>query len=390
MVRDYLGRLRLLSRDSRLIIASTSAIYFSSFGLVTVVLNLYLLRLGYDAGFIGLVQGAGFLAGTAACLPAAEIGRRWGTRRTAIAGLAANTLLWTLMPASLWVPPAMRREWLVAVYALICIGGWGLVSVSLGPLFMDATTPAERNHAFSLMNGAGAAFGFLGALAGGQAPALAGRLLGRSLSDAAPYALALAVTPLAWALAALLIRATAPSASTAPAADRAGAEGRAPVAVFLAMAAVSVTVAAGTSSITTFFNVYMDGALRASTGAIGATIAVSKLLAVPAALLAPLALARLGGGRTYIAAHLGVTASVVLLSLVPTPAVAAGGYLAMAALMSLAAPGFSVLQLQVVSHQWRPTMSAVGNISFTLGSAALAFGGGQLIVTLGYRALFLA
>ena len=51
---------------------------FSYFGFISVLLNLYLLRLGYGTGFIGLVNGGIALAFAACSLPAGAIGGRLG------------------------------------------------------------------------------------------------------------------------------------------------------------------------------------------------------------------------------------------------------------------------------------------------------------------------
>jgi len=158
---------------------------------------------------------------------------------------------------------------------------------------------------------------------------------------------------------------------------------------FAAMALVMLVMWAGTSSVTTFYNVYLDDALRVSTATIGIIMAAGSLLAVPASLLAPLALARLGGARTYVVASLGIAAASALLALVARSGVAASAYLATQALVALARPGINILQMEVIPVPWRTTMSAVVTIALTLGSAAMAFLGGRIIVSSGYRTLFL-
>jgi len=390
MLRDYFGRVRLLNRDTWLIIASSAMVYFAPFGLVAVLFNLYLLRLGYGPDFVGLVNGAGFIAGTLASLPGAEIGRRWGTRRAALIGLSSNTILWCLLLLSFWLRGGWQSVWLVAGMCLLNLSGWGLYGVNILPFTMDATSVRERDHAFSLLSAMTAALSFLGASAGGVLPSLAGRILHRPLTDPAPFALSLVGAPLAFLLATVLLARTSGRVGNAVV-GRSGAGQRAkpPMRGFAAMALVMLVMWAGTSSVTTFYNVYLDDALRVSTATIGIIMAAGSLLAVPASLLAPLALARLGGARTYVVASLGIAAASALLALVARSGVAASAYLATQALVALARPGINILQMEVIPIPWRTTMSAVVTIALTLGSAAMAFLGGRIIVSSGYRTLFL-
>jgi len=390
MLRDYLDRVRLLNRDTWLIISSSAVVYFAPFGLVAVLFNLYLLRLGYGPDFVGLVNGAGFVAGTLASLPGAEIGRLWGTRRAALVGLSSNTVLWCLLLLSFWLRGGWRSTWIVVGMCLLNLSGWGLYGVNILPFTMDATSARERDHAFSLLSAMTAALSFLGASAGGILPSLAGRALNRPLTDPAPFALSLAGAPVAFLLATALLARTSPRAGV-PAARHCDSSPRSepPLRTLAAMGLVMLLIWAGTSSVTTFYNIYLDDGLRIPTGAIGITMAAGNLLAVPASLLAPLALARLGGARTYLVSHLAVAAGAALLALVARSGVAAFAYLATQALVALARPGINILQMEVIPAPWRPTMSAVVTIALTLGSATMAFLGGRLIVSSGYRALFI-
>jgi MFS family permease len=91
MASSYVHTLRLFSRDIRLYLISFALFAFTIFGgIYTVLLNLYLLRLGYGPEFIGLVNAVGLLALALFFLPAGAITRRWGLRRAMIAGLASR------------------------------------------------------------------------------------------------------------------------------------------------------------------------------------------------------------------------------------------------------------------------------------------------------------
>ncbi len=69
------------SRDARLYLSSAALMGFTIFGGVySLLMNLYLLRLGYGPGAIGVANAAGLLGWALACLPAGRLGRRWNKR----------------------------------------------------------------------------------------------------------------------------------------------------------------------------------------------------------------------------------------------------------------------------------------------------------------------
>ena len=68
MTGTYLQTLQILNRDVRLYLAATATYGFAQEGIRGVLLNLYLLRLGYGPRFIGLVSAVALLA--------AVVGRR--------------------------------------------------------------------------------------------------------------------------------------------------------------------------------------------------------------------------------------------------------------------------------------------------------------------------
>src|SRR5262245_33314591 len=123
MATGYLHVLRRFSRDVRLYLITAALIGFTIFGgIYTVLLNLYLVRLGYDPAFIGLVNAAGPLAMALFCLPAGAFGGRWGSRRAMIAGLILSIPGFGFLPLAEFVPPFAQAGWLLTTYILGHLG----------------------------------------------------------------------------------------------------------------------------------------------------------------------------------------------------------------------------------------------------------------------------
>src|SRR3712207_5264374 len=146
MAATYLGALRLFSRDVRLFLVTSLLIGFCVFGgIYAVLLNLYLLRLGYGPPFVGLVNAAGLLAVAAFSLPAGAIGGWWGNRHMMIAGLVLVVVGDGLLPLAEFVPLPVRDGWLLAAY-MLANAGFTLYIVNANPFLMGVTGPTERNH----------------------------------------------------------------------------------------------------------------------------------------------------------------------------------------------------------------------------------------------------
>ena len=63
IVAGYVTEARLFSRDVRLFLVTSVLFGFTAYGgTYTVLLNLYLLRLGYGTEFVGLISATGQLA----------------------------------------------------------------------------------------------------------------------------------------------------------------------------------------------------------------------------------------------------------------------------------------------------------------------------------------
>ena len=112
----YLQKLRLLSRDVRLYLITAALVGFCYMGIYVVLFNFYLLRLGYGPEFIGLVSSASSLAYALSSFPAAALSRRWGIRRTTIAGVSLIVAGLGLPPLAELAPAAMQPGWLLVTY----------------------------------------------------------------------------------------------------------------------------------------------------------------------------------------------------------------------------------------------------------------------------------
>ncbi len=387
----YVHMLRGMSRDARLAFVSAIFLWFSVFGIYSVLFNLFLLRLGFNPQYVGLANAGGLLSGSLFSIPSGEIGRRWGSRRAMIVGLAACVVGLGLVPLALLLPAGAREYWVLGTYFFGCLGGWALYMVNVTPYLSGVTALEDRNHAFSLLAALPTAAAFLGSLAGGLLPGAFAALLGGSSESPIPYGLSLLLAAVLLTPAVIaIIRAREVHLEAHPEAATGKGSGRAPVALMGVLALLLFIRAAGQGSTRVFFNVYLDDGLGVSTSLIGTLAAVGQLVAIPAALFTPVLAGRWGNAGAYSFAIMGMAVSVLPLALVPTWPAAALGFVGITVFFALASPAISAFGQSLVSPHWRPTVEGAIMMAVNLGRASMAFGGGYIIAASGYRALFLA
>jgi MFS family permease len=388
MATTYLQVLRRFSRDVRLYLITAALFGFTvGGGISAVLLNLYLLRLGHGPEFIGLVNAAGMLAIAVFSLRAGALGGRWGIRRLMIAGLCLAVAGFGLFPLAEFIPTTWQAGWILATYLL----GWlgiALYIVNSNPFLMGATSSEERSHAFSVQTALWPLAGFAGSLVGGLLPGLFATAVGVSLDDPAPYRYPLLIAAVALIPAVVAMLATR-EISPAYAEETVAEAGPAPYGLIALMALVALLQMAGEGAARIFFNVYLDAGLHVPTAQIGVLSAAGQLVAVPAALAAPLLMTRWGKERTYVLASLGLALSLLPLALIPHWGAAGLGFMGIMALALIALPANTIYHQEIVSPGWRAAMSGATTTMAGLSWSATAFGGGYIITALGYRSLFL-
>lgn len=408
----YWQKLRLLNRDVRLYMAARTLIGLTvRGGIYSVVLNLYLLRLGAGPELIGLVNGAGSTVTALLSLPLGALsgssrgpGRPWSARRAMIAGLLVSAAAYGLLLLSERLPPPWRPAWLIGSQALTGLG-MTLYLVNATPYLMDVTGAEERDHAFSLQSALWPLAAFVGSLVGGALPGLWSRALSLSLDDPAPYRYTLLVAVLLLAPAALPLlaardTAASPQPEPDPGQDAGGVWGRArgrfarsraaiPFSLLIPVIAVGVLRIAGESAVGSFYNVYLDVVYDLSPARIGAWMSVGPLIGAFAALGSPLATARWGRHRT-VAWGAFLTGFLLLpLALVRHPLAAGLSWIGLAVMVAIVRPPFMVYTQQAVSARWQALMSGVTNLAAGIGSSLILLSGGYAVAALGYQRFFL-
>jgi len=388
MLKDYFFRLRMLSRDARLALVSSALVGFTVIGgIYTVLLNLYLLRLGYGARFIGLINGAGFLCIAVFSLPIGVISERAGMRRMLIAAMGPAAIGFVALPLVEFAPAGFRSPLFLATYALGCFGAT-IWAVNINPFLAAATSEQERSHAFSSSGMLSALGAFVGGLVASFAPGLFAAHLGGSLEGPAPYRYTLLFAG-ALLLAGIPLFAATGHTDVGLRQKATKDREKAPVALIVIMSLVVLLSIIGEGAANTFFNVYLDTGMAVATAQIGMLSAVARLLALPATMAMPLLAARIGKGRTILCGYVAMALCLLPMALLSHWLAVGGGLIGVVMFASFSRPAFITFQQESVRPRWRTAMSGATNMTAGLGLAAAASGGGYLATAVGYRGLFL-
>ena len=388
MLNSYVRDLRSFDRNVRLYLVSGALVGFTTAGgIYTVLLNLYILRLGYGFEVVGLVNAAGAIAYAVFCLPAGAMGRRWGTRRVMLAGMVLVTVGNGMLPVAEFVPGPWRPEWLVLARVPRALG-FAMYLVNSAPFLIAATDRARRHRVFSVQAALHPLAAVAGSVAGGVLPGLFAMGLGVGLDQPAPYRYPLMLATLLLIPAVMALMATRevdPPTASAPAV---AAAAPIPIGAVICVAVVAFLVTVGLAVVQTFFNVYMDDGLQQSTALIGFLAAAAHLVSGVAALASPFITTRWGRGPTIAVTSLATAVFLLPLAFIPSWVAVGVGSIGVFAMGAMRFSVFTVFQQEMVPTRWRPTISGATAMASGASYGAVALAGGYLIPAFGYSAVF--
>jgi len=91
-------------RDARLLLAASGLFALPFYGIQMVLRVLYVLRLGHGPEYVGLFSSVGAFAYMGMGLPSGALGRRFGIRKTMLAGGAITVVGMAFFPFTEYLP----------------------------------------------------------------------------------------------------------------------------------------------------------------------------------------------------------------------------------------------------------------------------------------------
>jgi len=403
MLQNFFLRRLQYNKQARRFFMTIVALGFVIDGVYAVLLNLYLLRLGYDARFIGQVNSFGLLAFAMVSLPAGILGTRWKSTLMLRIGFGSMLLGTVLLPLAEYSPAGWQEGWFIVTYALI-LTGFSLFFVNGSPFLMSVVAPNRQHSAFAFQTALLALAAFLGSLFGGNMPVLISKFYDFTLDDPDPYRYTLMLVA-GVVLVAFFITLTiieqpdddAPEPSGEPPTPQQSLSAKRALGGFTAavitliglMSLVRFLQVAGMATVSVYFNVYLDTEFALSSGTIGNIASVGRFLTVPMVLLAPRLIRRTSTGAVAMWASFATALFLLPIALLPNWGAAAIGYIGAISVTNLRYTAFIVFIMLLVPKRQQPVMAGAGETAAGFSFAFMALGGGYIATLFSFRELFL-
>jgi MFS family permease len=334
--------------------------------------NLYLLQLGFDEKFLGLMSGIMTAGNVAGSILAVFAMRRFGIQRTLMTSFALTAGL------------SAVRSLVISAPALVFLAaGAGLVSsvwpVALAPAVASVTTEKSRSRGFSFICSSGIAIGIFGSLAAGRMPGWISRAHWTTTSVASYRAsllvgcsiVSLALWPL-WRM----------KMSAAPPVQERSFHRPSPLVLRFLIAMLIWNL--GTGIFNPFRNVFFARRIHLAVEQIGYVFSWSQVAQVGAVLLAPLTFRKFGVTRGIAGMEFATAVTLLALAAVTGPLSAAIAYCAFMSAQYMSEPGMFTLLMDRVPIGERNSASALNFLVSFAGQAIAAAVAGVALARFGY------
>ena len=362
-----MGGARNLGRDRALIFA-TRAVRMFGYGLISVVLVLYLAAIGLSGGEIGIVLALTLLGDAAISLWLTTHADRVGRRRVLLAGALLMVAAAAAFAASTWLP-------LLVVAATV-----GVISPSgneVGPFLAveqaaltQVTPDTDRTTLFAWFNLVGSFATAGGALAGG---ALAGGLIAAGFAAADGYRLVIVAYAFVGLALGGLFSLVSPGVEVPRAPDvsisrRLGLHRSQRTVAHLSIL-FGLDAFGGGFVVQSLVAYWFHLRFGADPALIGAVLFAANLLAGISALVAGRIAARIGLIETMVVTHLPSNVLLILVPLMPTLPLAVAVLLARFSISQMDVPTRQSYTMAVVDPDERSAAAGITGIARSVGAS---------------------
>jgi len=344
----------------------------AAMGAIGVLLNLYILSLGFGEDFAGTVMSVKLFVTGIISIPAGFLTSRWGPGRTLMAASAALgagiiAIAWTSQPG------------LLLAGAVLIGSAMAIKAVSVPVFLVLNSSPRVRQNVFSLnfslmmfANMAGSvSSGYLSELWPGSREGLSGTLL------------AFGLVALASAVFLAFIPRGKGSATASRSQEQLGLNSILRDKKLSRLVASHLLIGFGAGLIVPLFNVFMSNKLGASTSQIGIIMSVGQIATALGGLLVPLVVRRLGQVATVVVLRLASIPFLLIIANAPNLQLLGAAYFLRTALMNMTNPVDSSFTMEMAGEK-RVAMSSLLSGMNTITRAISVLASGWIMARFSY------
>ena len=374
---------RSFSRPARLFLIAIliDGVIYSAWSLF---FNFYILSLGYDKDFLGLVNSLPSIGALLFSIPIGILSDRIGRRKAMLLGLLVNTIAMGLQVT--FTGPSL-------LLAMVFIGGLGqnLYYISQSPFIMSASDQKTRTLLFSLNFGLVTLSGAVGSLFAGQLPQFFGNVLKVQADSATAYQAVLLCAVALGSLSMLpIFLIHEPPGSRAIAREKRQPIGnllRRPILWKLLLP--QVLTGLGAAILIPYMNVFFAERFQLSDETLGTLFSLSALLTGIGTVLGPRIALRLNSKiGTVVLTQAMSLVFLVMLGFTPLAPIAAIGFLARGTLMNMAFPLYNTFTMEQFAPGEQGAANSIFNLGWTVGWAVGPYISGIVQLQYGYQPLF--
>lgn len=381
-LKDYVRNVQRFSPQARLYLL-VMMLQGIGWGIFRLFFNFYILSLGYQKDFLGLLISLPSLTALVVAIFAGYISDVIGRKRAFILG----GLLISLSQGAMLLWPGATS---LIVSSVVQGIGSSLFNVTAAPFMMEHSTEAERTHLFSFNQGISTMSSFLGNFVGGGMPILFGNWMGVSPESSLAYAWSLGVTTTltAGALIPLLFLEVRPrKLAGSPLAPFRVLWTQRGVMTRLLLPGLIISLGAG--MLIPFMNVFFREQYGLSDDVIGTLFGFSSLGMGVAILGSPVLAERWGKARTVVITRGLSIPFLISMGFVTSLPLAIMSFLARAALMNLSGPVYQTMVMEEVDESSRGIVASLNSMIWNLGWAISPSISGPLQAAYGFDPVFL-
>ena len=378
-IRNYYQRLQGFNRNARFYLLFTF-IHGINFSIYFLFFNLYVLSLGYEPGFLGLLVALPSIVVTVVAIPAGFLGDRIGYKRALLLGMI-------LMLVSIIGIVCFHKPAGLILFGILFGLGNSFVWVINAPFMAANSSEEDRTHLFSVQFAMNTFSGFFGFLIGGSLPLLFANLLGVEAERPVAYQ-ATMLTCVGLILIALL-----PLLAIRAQDGRVGERLRLKSAfqrptLLTKLLLPQLILSFGAGILIPFLNVFFKQRFAIPDTLLGTIFAGQSIAIALATLAGPLLAERLGKIRAVVFTQLVSIPFLLLLGYFPlfTPAVI--GFLVRAGLMNMGGPLYLAFAMEQVEKNRRAAVNGLLTMSWSSGWAMSNWVSGQLQQGPGFGVIF--
>ncbi|MCR4429004.1 MAG: MFS transporter [Caldiserica bacterium] len=379
---SYFAKFAKISKNCRLLIyffffASTSS------SIIFLLLNLYLLEVGFSKENIALFNSINFLGSGLMAIPLAFILENVPRKLPFIGSALVINLAFLGICFS-------QNFTLLAVLAFLAGSASSILNVLVLPFLTENSLPEERVHLFSLFSAQGWASSMLGSLVGGFLPTFVSQVLhplNSSWNYRGSILLALFISLLSL-LFLLFIREKPKKKGASINLEPAFPSGNPPKGAMPKFLLIELIIFLGAGLFMPFMNLYFSTVLKVGSGEIGLVFTIASGVALAGTMLSPILAEKMGKVKaTFLCQALSIPL-LVGLGLVFNFYAASVLYIFRLALMNMSNPLLDSLGMEIVPPQRRATFAGMMRTTQPLSWAAMGPLAGMVMERYGFSPLF--